>query len=131
MAGIEAEPGHVVDGTSFVEVLRGEAVESDRNLYWHYPNFWGPSGPGIGASSTVRKGDWKLIYYHQDQSFELFNIAEDIGETRNRFEDESVISKELASDLGNYLRSVDATMPYDSSRMEYIPWPDQLITTME
>ncbi len=29
------------------------------------------------------KGDWKLIYYHADQHFELFNIANDIGETLN------------------------------------------------
>ena len=39
------------------------------------PNIWGPTGPGIGAFSTIRQGDWKLIYYHADRRFELFNLA--------------------------------------------------------
>ena len=31
----------------------------------------------------MRKGDWKLIYYHNDESFELFNMKDDIGEQHN------------------------------------------------
>lgn len=28
---------------------------TDRPLYWHYPNFWGPTGPGIGSYSADRE----------------------------------------------------------------------------
>ncbi len=55
--------GGVVDGRSFVNLLRGEqdASRQDRTLIWHFPNNWGPR---IGPSSVIRLGDWKLIYYH-------------------------------------------------------------------
>lgn len=46
MAGIrDAEQvGGVVDGRSFVDLLRGEQDESgeDRTVVWHFPNSWGP-----------------------------------------------------------------------------------------
>ena len=62
----------------------GENIsDKDRPLFWNYTNEWGPSGPGIGASSTVRKDDWKLLYYHDNARFELFNILEDIGAQHN------------------------------------------------
>ncbi|GAA3554957.1 sulfatase [Snuella lapsa] len=114
-----------IDGLSFKDVLKGESVKNtDRALFWHYPNEWGPSGPGIGASSTIRKGDWKLIYYHLDSRFELFNIAEDIGETTNLARSEKERLKALAEELGSYLRSVDAQMPSNKETDKQVPWPD-------
>ncbi len=115
-----------VDGKSFTDVLKGnERDDSNRALFWHYPNNWGPKGPGIGATSTIRKGDWKLIYYHIDQHFELFNIKDDIGEISNlAFEKKSKL-EELAKSLGAYLRSVDAQMPTNTNTGELVPWPDE------
>ncbi len=83
LAGISLyESVQKIDGISFVPFLKNSyQTAKDRKLFWHFPNSWGPTGPGIGASSTIRKGDWKLIYYHSDQSFELFNLKEDIGES--------------------------------------------------
>lgn len=52
----------------------------DRDIYWHYPNSWGPSGPGIGATCSIRSGEWKLVYYFGDGRRELFNIPADISE---------------------------------------------------
>ena len=72
MAGIDMiETVQQIDGKSFVSVLEGGSPIYNRPLFWHYPNRWGPLGPGIGSTSTVRLGDWKLIYYHLDRSFEL------------------------------------------------------------
>ncbi|MDT0552686.1 sulfatase [Urechidicola vernalis] len=114
-----------IDGQSFTNILKGgKETDSDRALFWHYPNNWGPTGPGIGATSTIRKGDWKLIYYHLDQSFELFNIKNDIGESKNLKEDESEVLKNLAKELGKYLRKVDAQMPTLTETGKKVPWPD-------
>ena len=55
-----------VDGQSFVPLLKNETSEL-KPLFWHYPNWWGPSGPGIGSYSAVRQGNWKLIYFHHTQ----------------------------------------------------------------
>jgi arylsulfatase A-like enzyme len=114
-----------VDGKSFTSILKGEdKIDTSRALFWHYPNNWGPHGPGIGATSTVRKGAYKLIYYHLNQNFELFNITKDIGETTNLIEKETSKVKELAKVLGSYLRSVDAQMPTNTNTGQLVPWPD-------
>ena len=33
--------------------------------------------------SAVRKGDWKLIHYYEEDREELFNLRDDPGETKN------------------------------------------------
>ena len=35
---------------------------------------------GYRHHQTIRRGDWKLVYWYADGKKELFNIAEDIGE---------------------------------------------------
>jgi arylsulfatase A-like enzyme len=84
-------------------------------------------GPGIGASSTVRRGDWKLIYYHADRRFELFNLAEDIGEATNLAEKRPDKVAELASMLTIYLKSVEAQMPVDRKTGKPVPWPSEIL----
>jgi arylsulfatase A-like enzyme len=113
MAGIKkVRTVQKIDGFSFIPVLKGKNTkEQNRPLFWHYPNEWGPSGPGIGATSTVRKGDWKLIYYHNDESFELFNLKNDIGEHQNLVNSNPQKVKELAKILSGYLVKVKAQMP--------------------
>ncbi|MGK7395992.1 MAG: hypothetical protein ACNS62_15555, partial [Candidatus Cyclobacteriaceae bacterium M3_2C_046] len=36
-----------------------------------------------GVQQHHKTGAWKLIYYHADQSFELFHLGEDLGEQHN------------------------------------------------
>ncbi|PCH78540.1 MAG: sulfatase [Flavobacteriaceae bacterium] len=117
-----------IDGISFTAILKGnEPSLLERPLFWHYPNNWGPSGPGIGAFSAVRLGDYKLIYYHIDESFELFDIRNDIGETQNLTTINPLKKVELAKILSNYLRSVDAQMPTHTKTGNQVSWPDTII----
>jgi arylsulfatase A-like enzyme len=127
IADVNYEVPQVVDGISFVPLLKGEEGNDERSMYWHYPNRWGGVGPGIGPSSTIRKGEWKLIYFHKSRHFELYNITNDIGETRNLAETSPEVLQSLAKDLGMYLRSVDAQMPYDKLTKEQVPFPDEVL----
>ena len=101
MAGVtEYKTIQTMDGRSFVPLLAGESEgEQDRPLFWHFPNEWGPTGPGIGASSAIRKGNWKLIYYHAGEDFELFNIDEDISEQNNLLQNNSDKSKRVSEGI--------------------------------
>ena len=117
-----------VDGRSFVPMLLQSGTTSrGRDLFWHFPNNWGPTGPGIGATSTIRSGDWKLIYYYEDRHFELFNISDDIGELDNLAEEETARVKALAVKLGSYLRSIDAQRPSFKATGQLVEWPDEVI----
>lgn len=128
MAGVtKYSPVQEVDGKSFVPMLvQNGSTATNRNLYWHFPNNWGPTGPGIGATSVIRSGEWKLIYYYCDQHFELFNISEDIGEENNLAKERPEVVKDLASQLGKYLRQVEAQRPSLKETKEMVCWPDEL-----
>jgi len=129
MAGVSnIETVQQIDGKSFLPLLMNPASDAEqRDLFWHYPNKWGATGPGIGASSTIRSGDWKLIYYYKFQTFELFNLNDDIGELNNLVEEEQDKTVELAKKLGVFLRSVDAQRPFSKITNELVPWPDEVM----
>ncbi len=114
-----------VDGISFVPLLTESTIPSeDRPLFWHFPNEWGHDGPGIGAFSAVRRGDWKLIYFHRDRRFELFNLIEDIGETHNLAAGNDEKLQEMSILLTQYLKEVDAQMPVDKETGKLVDYPE-------
>ena len=114
------------DGISFMPLLTGKGKMKDRDIYWHYPNSWGPSGPGIGATCSIRSGEWKLVYYFGDGRRELFNIPADISEKHDMAREKPEVVKELSRKLSNYLRSVDAQRPLLRATRQPAPWPDEI-----
>lgn len=62
------------DGISMVPTLLGQGVQAQHEfLYWEYPQ--------REMKRTVRWGDWKALQHRADGPFELYNLAEDLGET--------------------------------------------------
>ena len=124
-----------IDGLDLAALLRGEtAAEFDRPLVWHFPNFWGGlshpgprEGPGMGPSSTIRRGDWKLIYYHTDQRFELFDLAHDLGEKHNLAQDQPERVRELADELTRLLQTHHAPMPIVKATNQPVALPSQAL----
>lgn len=128
MAGVpfDGRTVQTIDGVSFVPMLKGTGDTSEgRCLYWNFPNLWGPTGPGIGATCSIRDGDWKLIYYYADGKKELFNIRKDIGEKNDCAAVEPALVSRLSRQLGEYLRSVDAQRPSFKATGLPAPWPDE------
>lgn len=116
-----------IDGKSFVPLLvENSHINKERKLFWNFPNIWGPSGPGIGATCTIRDGDWKLIYYYENGKKELFNITEDIGEINNLSKKHPKLVKDLSTHLGKYLRNINAQRPNFISTGKPTPWPDEV-----
>lgn len=123
-----------VDGLSLAPLLKGMPFPANRPLLFHQPNNWGELGrqaEQYGASTALRQGDWKLIYRHRDQSFELFNLKKDIGEKENLASREPKKVKEMASVMGALLRERQAQMPsykkgnsLGAAEGSAVPWPD-------
>lgn len=117
-----------IDGLSFMPMLLHHGSTSlNRDLIWHYPNKWGVEGPGIGATSTIRRDNWKLIYWYNTQRFELFNLALDIGEKHNLAAEQPALISDLAKRLGEHLRQADAQRPFLKDSGREAPWPDEAI----
>jgi arylsulfatase A-like enzyme len=127
-------PDHL-DGLDLTPLLSGAKAPAtfDRPLVWHFPNFWGPlsapspvEGPGLGPSSVIRKGEWKLIYYHGDEHFELFNLANDLGEMTNLAAQKPECVRELAAELAKILRQNQAPMPVVKATGKPVPYPNEI-----
>jgi len=130
MAGVKKyKTPQVVDGKSFVPMLRGTGTTAKgRALYWNCPNLWLTTrhdGPGIGMTCSIRKGDWKLIYYYDTQKKYLYNIREDISETRNLADENPKLVKQLSKELGKLLRGAGAQRPKFSATGRFCPFPDE------
>lgn len=133
-AGVHADGPlrQVIDGESFLPVLLGErgTVRADgaaRPLLWHYPNHW---GEGAEASayhfySALRLGRWKLIYQHSDRSFELYDLANDLSETRNLAAAHPAVVDRLRREMGRLMRERHAQMPTVRATGETVPFPDE------
>ena len=112
------------DGTSFLPFLKNPDEHWERSLYWHFP-YYHPEGdkfanaiPDIGVDdfivsrtrphSAIRKGRFKLIYFDEDERVELYDLSEDVSESRdltNLFSDKVT---ELKQELSTYLQAVKA-----------------------
>lgn len=80
------KPSHVLDGESLVKLFRQPEATLQRDaIFQHFPGYLG-SGPGLWRTtpvSLIQAGDWKLMEFLEDGRLELYNLAEDIGETKN------------------------------------------------
>ncbi|WP_372947634.1 sulfatase [Mariniphaga sp.] len=77
LAGIQHEKN---DGVNLLPILAEEKNISRNELFWHFPHY---HGSGWKPGSAIRKGDWKLVIHYESNHIELFNLAEDPGETKD------------------------------------------------
>ena len=126
MAGIKSEIRQKVDGKSFVPLFEGKVLTKNRSLFWHYPNLWDGTAPGVFPSSTILKNNMKLIYNYETGEKELYNLAVDPGETRNLATENPALLKKLSKELGRYLRNVNAQRPSFKESGNPAPWPDEI-----
>ena len=106
LAGGKLPDNQVLDGKSILPELMDEKVDPQRALFWHYPVYH-----HAVPASVVRKGDWKLIHFLDDDHLELYNLKEDIGETDNLVETYPDKTRELRQLLDDWRIEVNAEMP--------------------
>ena len=112
IVGLKKNLRQVIDGQSYLPVLKGEA-NLDRDVLFNYFPHGGPSKP---ATVTVRKGDWKLIRFFETsnlfpEEYLLFDLQEDIGETNNLAQSFPDIVKSLDRLIDDHLRETKANVP--------------------
>ncbi len=114
--GLPLLPQQHVDGASFVAALRDPSAHPEpRALFWHYPH-WGNQGGAPGTA--IRLGDWKLIDWYWAKQPELFNLTQDISETRNLASEYPEKLLELRATMESAKSRTDALMPTMNPRFE-------------
>ncbi len=114
-----------VDGTSFLSLLRGATDLERAPIFWHFPLYlrgleesivkpvFGTQHPywrGV-PSTAMRKGKWKLIYYYEDRSIDLFDLATDPGETRDVASEYPDQARRMSEELLAWVEDTRAPVP--------------------
>ncbi|MCC6353999.1 MAG: sulfatase [Verrucomicrobiae bacterium] len=115
LAGAAPPKDYPLDGVSYAACLKsgGSAKISREALFWHFPGYLG-SGKNIWRTTPVgviRRGDHKLIEFFEDRHLELYNLADDLGETTNLAKDRPDLAKELHDQLVAWRERLHAPMP--------------------
>ena len=121
-----AESKYPVDGVSMLPLMMGKAID-ERAIFWHFPlyaNIDHGIAPGTfpvfgtdrlywrGVPATViRRGKYKLLYYYEDQSSKLFDVVNDIGESKDLSAEQPEIAAQLLAELKAWTAAVDAPVP--------------------
>lgn len=107
LVGLDMPKNIQIEGVSLVPAMNGNAM-NDRALYWHYPHYGNQGGD---PSSIVREGDWKLIYYWEDESVELYNLQNDPREHHDLASENIKITAQLSEKLKKWLSDTNANGP--------------------
>ena len=114
-------PDQPLDGISLVPLVSGKVKDlDDRPLFWHFPAYL-QSYQVINEQrdplfrsrpcGIIRVGDWKLHEYFEDGGLELYNLRQDIGETRNLSRSNPEKTAELLDLMRQWRSRVDAPVP--------------------
>ena len=128
LAGIEPPADRPLDGTSLVPLFRGQPLQRQQPLFWHYYNALGE------PKLALRDGDFMLLAHVNQQrggpggggfqpammpqikdaeptSYELYNVAKDTGQEHDLAQQQPERLKAMAAALNEIWSAVKAEGP--------------------
>lgn len=118
-AGAEAPGNHPLDGSDLLPLLLGKRTTflESRPIFQYYPfydHFW-----GITPSASIRRGDYKLLEFFGDRvaddgrylpghRVELYNLKEDLGETKDLAGANPKLAQNLQQELHAWMKGLGA-----------------------
>lgn len=109
VAGIRAQPQELLDGESLLPLFGQTGPLRRDAIYFHYPNYAFHRSNRLGGA--IRQGDFKLIERYDDDSVELYNLVDDIGEREDLSELKPQLAQAMKTRLDQWLRETGAKMP--------------------
>lgn len=112
----QSNKNHVLDGESLIPLLTNNGSLKRENLYWHFPAYLEAYKKTTGPWRTtpagaIRNGDYKLIEFFEDNRLELYNLKNDIGESKNLAASNPNIASHLHQQLKQWRVDVNAPVP--------------------
>jgi len=77
IAGVDVPTDRAIDGTSMLPIFKGKPIKRKVPLYWQYDK--AISDPKV----AMREGNWKILATADLETFELYDLRADPGETTN------------------------------------------------
>lgn len=101
-AGASLPAGVPFDGVSLRgAIAHGATVR--RPTFQHMPGYVIKDGQDSRPKTSVRDGRWKLVYAYETQTWELYDLQSDIGETRNLAQARPEVAQRLGREMIRWL----------------------------
>jgi len=103
LASINLIPEQHLDGYSYKSALLQQSFEQRQPMFWHFPTQGHLARVcGTPSGTAIRDGDYKLINWYNNDSYELYNLKNDIGESKDISKIESDKAKLLLGQLNKW-----------------------------
>ena len=122
LAGAVLPQSQPIDGFDISPLFLGKEID-ERSVFWHYPLYLQGLGLTIDVpggktyswrgfpSTSLRRGDWKLIEFHEDNTVGLYSLKNDPGETHNLAASMPERTAALRAELDAWQADTDAPVP--------------------
>ncbi len=114
-----------IDGHSLLEVWKNPEKSLVRPIFFHFPLYLGGDEktallPKFGGtepywravpSTVIMNGPWKLTYYYEYDSYEIYNLEDDISESKNLAGTLPDLENELLIKLQSWVEETGAPVP--------------------
>ena len=109
-----------LDGVSLMPLLEGDESLGREAIYWHFPAYLQSYARSdeqrdplfrSRPCSIIRSGDYKLHEYFEDGGLELYNLKEDIGESKDLSKSMPKKVDELHGMLKSWRAEIKAPVP--------------------
>jgi arylsulfatase A len=127
VTGLPLPKGRKIDGASFLPILEGKPIARKTPLYWHFNRARGKpkvamrigdwkilatlTGPELKPGADLVEEEMKAIKTAELATFELYNLAEDVGEKTDLAGREPKRLKEMSARLRRMYREVRDETP--------------------
>ncbi|WP_105614892.1 sulfatase [Vallitalea okinawensis] len=105
-----------IDGKSILPVLKGDDFKRGP-IFWHYPHYGNQGGT---PAASIRDGNYKLIYFFEEECYKLYDLEKDIEEKFDLSGTQPEVAKKLHDLLFKWLEDAKGKIP--EKNQEYIPW---------
>ncbi|MDA0802782.1 MAG: sulfatase [Planctomycetota bacterium] len=117
MAGVPAPVEVPCDGVNVLPLLTGASTRLTRPaaIIIHQPHQWGSKERDIEPFTSIRDGDWKLIWYHDGPRVELYNLRLDLSETTDLGQQEPARANEMLALLRTRMEELGGQWSIDKA----------------
>ena len=127
LASVAVPDDRPIDGANILPLFGGLPIARKTPLFWHYFRAFGPgkvairdgdwklvahwSGPDLGPGGSVHPGDQEIIKSADLTDFELYNLRDDIAESRDLASREPARLEAMAAQIRKMYAAVRAEGP--------------------
>lgn len=105
------ESEHPLDGESFAEVFRKPDTNASRGpIFYLFPGYMDVRAqPTVVVIQEVAGKRYKLLYFYEADSWELYNLSDDIGEATNLMQTKPELAAGMSKQMHAWLTQEHAT----------------------